>query len=54
MNSAYTWSDAKRLIDMMYKMDEVMDRGKRKPRETYYQTDKFYNFRKQKKQRARV
>lgn len=54
MNSAYTWLDVERLIDMMYRTNEVVDRKKRKPRETKYQTDKFYNFRKQKKQRARV
>lgn len=57
MNSAYTWSDVEQIIDiidMMYRMNEVADRKKRIPRETKYQTTKFYNFRKQKNSRARV
>lgn len=33
---------------------EAAEHAKRRPRATYYQTTKFYNFRKQKKTKAKV
>lgn len=33
---------------------EANERAKRRPRATYYQTTKFYNFRKQKKSKAKI
>lgn len=53
-NVMYTWDIIKSMERSMAIAADMAEREKRKPRETKYQTTKFYNFRKQKKERARV
>lgn len=46
INNDYSWKDFERIMN---DIAETCDREKRKPRETKFQTNKFYNFRRQKK-----
>ena len=49
----YTWDIIKSMERSMAIAAYMAEREKRKPRETKYQTTRFYNFRKQKKEKAR-
>ena len=48
----YTWDIIKSMERSMAIAADMAEREKRKPRETKYQTTRFYNFRKQKKEKA--